>query len=226
MIPNPHPGIFIVFEGIDGCGKTVQMNHVYGWLKTLNDLRHHYTLKTKEPNKEKPFGKKIYTDLANTTPDALHKNNPFGFQTWYACDSKENLRDVVIPALTHDDIVLCDRFRPSMVYGANNFGDISKLMTMNCEIIGEDFIWPDLILIFDINANKAVERLKKKGLKLDEHEKSEVLTRVRRNYMHFAQVYPSCEVINADQPEDKVFEDVKKEILIAAESKFKHTILT
>jgi len=32
MIPNPYPGIFIVFEGIDGCGKTEQLERTFRWL--------------------------------------------------------------------------------------------------------------------------------------------------------------------------------------------------
>ena len=48
MIPNPYPGIFIVFEGIDGCGKTAQLNRVYGWMQTLEIAKHHDILKMKE----------------------------------------------------------------------------------------------------------------------------------------------------------------------------------
>lgn len=222
MIPNPYPGLFIVFEGVDGCGKSIQLNHAFGWMKGLDALRHREIIRIKEPNKDGIFGKKIYADLADKSPGVLHKKDPRAFQTWYACDSKENLKENVIPALQKGSIVLCDRFRPSMVYGAKTFGDISTLMTMNCEIIGEDFIWPDIVLVFDITSDIAIERLKKKGLQLDEHEKQDVLSRVRRNYMHFVQEYPNCKTINAGQTEEEVFEKVKKAILPVIESKIKH----
>ncbi|MBI2063216.1 MAG: dTMP kinase [Candidatus Yanofskybacteria bacterium] len=217
MIPNPYPGIFIVFEGIDGCGKTAQLNKVFGWTQTLGILKHHDKVKAKEPGKERDFGKKIYEDLANKKPTALHKANPHGFQTWYASDSKENLRQHIIPALKNGSIVLCDRFRPSMVYGAQVLGEISELMTMNQQIIGEDFLWPDLILIFDLAVNIAIKRLKEKNRDLDEHEKSDVLSRVSMNYRHFAK-YPNCQIVNAEQTEEQVFEKVKKLILPVIES--------
>lgn len=213
MIPNPYPGIFIVFEGIDGCGKTTQFNRVYGWMQTLEIAKHHDILKAKEPGKEKFFGKKIYADLADKNPTTLHKSNPHGFQSWYACDSKENLRENIIPALKAGSVVLCDRFRPSLVYGAKGPGEISDLMVMNKQIIGEDFIWPDLILIFDLAVNTAIRRLKEKNRDLDEHEKHGVLNRVRHNYQHFGKVYPNCQIINAELTEEQVFENIKKLVL-------------
>ncbi len=222
MIPNPYLGSFIVFEGVDGCGKTVQLNHTFGWMRTLDTLRHCEIIKTKEPNKEGIFGKKIYAGLADKSPDALRTKDPHAFQTWYACDSKENMKNIVIPALKCGSIVLCDRFRPSMVYGAKGPGEISELMTMNCEIIGEDFIWPDLILIFDLAVDTAIKRLKEKNKELDEHEKHGVLNRVRTNYLYFAKIYPNCRIINADKPEEEVFEKVKQIVLPIVESKNHH----
>lgn len=212
MIPNPYPGIFIVFEGIDGCGKTAQLNRVYGWLQTLDIARHYDILKAKEPGKERLYGKKIYADLGPKNSNALrlHKVNPHGFQAWYACDSKENLRQNIIPALTVGSVVLCDRFRPSMVYGAKGPSEITDLLAMNRQIIGEDFIWPDLILIFDLAANTAIKRLKKKNIDLDEYEKTEVLKRVRLNYLSLAGMYPNCKIIDGELPEEAVFEKVQK----------------
>ncbi len=219
MIPNPYPGIFIVFEGIDGCGKTSQLNRVCSWMQTLEALRHHNISKQKEPGKERTFGKKIYADLYDKSPHALHKTNPQSFQTWYACDSKENLRLNIIPELMVGSIVLCDRFRPSMVYGAEGYGDISTLMTMNQEILGEDFIWPDLILVFDLPVMTALSRLKEKNRNLDEHERQPILAKVRHNYVHFAGVYRNCKIIDSDQSEEVVFGIVKKLLLSVLKSR-------
>ncbi|MBI2063574.1 MAG: dTMP kinase [Candidatus Yanofskybacteria bacterium] len=223
MIPNPYPGIFIVFEGIDGCGKTAQLNRVYGWTQTLEIIKHYDVLKMKEPGKERFFGKKIYANLSDKNPAALHKIDPRGFQTWYACDSKKNLRENIIPALKQGSIVLCDRFRPSMVYGARTLGEIPDLMNMNRQIIGEDFIWPDLILIFDLPVNAAIKRLKQKNRDLDEHEKHGILKKVRICYQYFARIYPNCRMINAEESEEQVSEKVKSLVLPVIESKIRST---
>jgi len=97
-----------------------------------------------------------------------------------------------------------------MCYGAKNKDDIRELMAINERIIGEDFIWPDTILIFDVSPETCIERLKQKGRKLDEHEKLEVLKRVRDNYLDFATMYRNCHVINGESYLEIIFESVKK----------------
>ena len=212
MIPNPYTGVFIVFEGIDGCGKTKQLELTQKWLCPKWTFA-----SVKEPGKDRPFGARIYQDLRR--PNGLHKTDPLGFQTWFACDSKENLQRNINPRLNARCIILADRFRPSMVYGVNNTGDLEKLMTMNKQIIGEDFIWPDIIFIFDVFAETAIKRLKEKGRDLDEFEQRKFLERVRVNYLLFARIYPNCHIINAEGPPEKVFEEVKKIFLPILESK-------
>lgn len=229
MIPNPYPGIFIVFEGIDGCGKTVQLEMAAAWLRSFTQpglsenmiisLPTFNVALAKEPGKERFFGKKIYADLANRDPSALHKKNPHGFQAWHACNSKENLQLNVIPALKAGSVVLCDRFRTSTIYSAQTPEEIPAFMTINREIIGEHFIWPDLILIFDLAVATAIGRLKKKNRGLDEYEKLEVLRRVRLNYLSLARMYPNCEVVDGEKPEEAVFERVKSLILPVCETR-------
>jgi len=221
MIPNPYPGIFIVFEGIDGCGKTEQLEKTFRWLST-NGAKGGAFLwnitKTEEPMPNSYFGKKIRQELKRV--NGLHRTNPFGFQAWFACDSKEHLRRVVIPNLkAQRSIVLSDRFRPSMVYGDRFIGDLEKLMEMNRQIIGEDFIWPDAILIFDVSIPTAMERLKKRAKKLDGHEREVLLKAVATRYRTFAKTYPNCHLIDANGTSEEVFEEVKKVILLTINQK-------
>lgn len=204
MIPNlPSWGKFIVFEGIDGCGKTTQLLRTYHYLHD----RKLPVRKTKEPNKSGIWGAQIDEELAQ--PDGLHKTDPFGFQTWYACDSKENLREAVIPALRARCVVLSDRFRPSMVYGAKDASEILALMLSNQIIIGEDFIWPDVILIFDVSVETAIKRLEQKDRTLDEHEnKKALLEQVRANYLAFAKMYPNCHIIDGEKTPEEIFNEI------------------
>ncbi|MEX1064040.1 MAG: dTMP kinase [Candidatus Paceibacterota bacterium] len=231
MIPNPYPGSFFVFEGIDGCGKSLQVAKVDEWLNGLevterNRLglsfgrRKPEVIRTKEPVKDSFWGKLIYKDLFDTKLSALHIANPFGFQTWYASNSKDHLSQTIKPALQLNNIVLSDRFRPSMVYGAASFEDIARFMMMNMAVIGEDFIWPDLIFIFDVSPETSLERLFQKGTKLDGFEEhSSFMRRVRDNYLYFAEHYENCHVINAERSPEEVFEEVKGHITRLLESK-------
>lgn len=220
MIPNPFPGFHFVFEGIDGCGKSEQLSLVIAWLQGGLIIPTNRIVLTKEPNKNGFWGKKIYADLKKPV-GGLNETDPFGFQTWYAMDSMDNYRDVVLPALKNGRVVISDRSRPSMVYGARSSEDVPKFMAMNLAILGAYFIWPDAIFIFDASIETVLERLREKGGEPDSHEKSTVLTRVRENYLHFAELYPNCHVINAERPPEQVFEDVKKIITAVLESKTK-----
>jgi len=220
MIPNPYPGIFIVFEGIDGCGKTEQLERTFQWLsktRAEGKISPRNIIKTKEPTNGY-FGQRIREEL--NKPRGFHLTDPFGFQAWFACDSKEHLRKVIIPSLEiPGSIVLSDRFRPSMVYGDRFIGDLEKLMEMNRQIIGEDFIWPDAIFIFDVSIPTAMERLKKRAKKLDGHEREVLLKAVATRYRTFAKTYPNCHLIDANGTSEEVFEEVKKVILLTINQK-------
>ncbi len=216
MIPNVYPGAFIVVDGIDGCGKSKQFGMIVTWLRNFYSLfdelgRHIVVVETKEPDKNSVYGKAIYVDLAN--PQGVHATNLRGFQAWYACDSRENLEEVIVPGIKAGQVVVSDRFRSSMVYGALRLDQIEELMRMNQDILGHLFVWPDVIFIIDTDVNTAIERLRKKGRKFDGHEKKAKLETVRKNYQYFATQYPNCRIIDGNKSEDKVFEQIRQILL-------------
>ena len=221
MIPNPFPGKFFAFEGIDGCGKTVQLQRAETWLRQLKatSFRGFVVKLRKEPGRERFWGSRIYAELAQ--PDGLHATNLYGFQAWYACDSKEHMQKETIKDLMVGNVVLSDRFRLSMVFGMPLLDTIDarietlkKLMELNQAILGEHFIWPDASFIFDVSVETAIVRLKRKFAEagksnFDEHEKADKLEVVRSNYLLFARQYPNCHIIDAEGTPEEVFEKVK-----------------
>ena len=199
MIPNPYPGIFIAIDGINGSGKTTQVELLADWLRkdtcSLNCGRVIEVFK--EPNKAGEYGKRIYEEL-HKGAEGLAIWNPMGFQTWYACDSKANLEFKVIPRLKLGGIVILDRFRSSLVHGATSVHDIDMLMAMNKFIIGEHFIWPDALFIIDTPVKAAMERLKGKGRALDAQEQKSEQERSAQYFLVFAEKYLNCIVIKDD----------------------------
>lgn len=95
-------GLFISFEGCDGCGKTTALENV---LKRLNDLDIH-PLVTREPG-----GSKIAEQIRNII---LDKNNteedPRTEALLYAASRRQHLVEVVLPALNEGKIVISDRY--------------------------------------------------------------------------------------------------------------------
>ena len=221
MIPNAYPGKLFAFEGMDGCGKTMQLEMTDDWLRNLKqNPRHNFVVKReKEPGKERFWGGRIYQEL--NTPGGLHTTNPYGFQAWYARDCKDHMPNT-IRNLGVGSIVLMDRYRLSMVFGIPpqlsspdaKIKALDELMKLNQAIVGEHFIWPDASLIFDVPVEIAIARLKIKFEKagrgtFDEYEKAGKLEIVRSNYQLFAGTYPNCHIVPADGTPEEVFEKVK-----------------
>lgn len=212
LFRNPYPGAFFAFEGIDFCGKTSQIRRAGNYLRAQLQNKA-VIITTKEPTGG-PHGLKIRQILANE--ELFASTSLLDLQKEFARDSRYHCENTVVPALKRGDIVLTDRFRhSSCVYGAKNWrmDEISDLMEMNKQCLGDFFVWPDCSFIFDLPAEialyRGMERAKKTRQKLDEIEKMETLERVKNNFYLFARSYPDCHIINADRTEEEIFVDVR-----------------
>ncbi len=96
-------GRFIVFEGIDGSGKSEQTRRLAAWLAT----ERHSVVSTREPT-DGAWGRK-YRGWARgefeATPDEV--------LSWFVADRREHVANVIRPALQRGDVVVCDRYRDS-----------------------------------------------------------------------------------------------------------------
>lgn len=219
-IPNPFNGPFFAVEGMDGSGKSEQGKRIIAWLRQSKIRgRQPVVIESKEPGKERSVGAAIYRDLEGKG-DNLHSENPPAFQKWYALDSAKNMKENVLRNLEIGNIVVTDRYRASLVYGARRTEEIAALVLMNQIILGKNFIWPDAVLIFDVNAETAIKRLKQRGRALDGHEQIAVLERVRRNFIYFAETYANCHLIDGERPPEQVFEEIKNIILPILDRKY------
>lgn len=115
-------GKFIVFEGIDKTGKTTLIEKVYEYLKSEG----YDVIKTREPG-----GVKISENIRSIILD--RSNDEMDYKTealLYAASRMQHLKEVVIPALDEDKIVLCDRYLLSSIayqgYGRNLGEDYIK----------------------------------------------------------------------------------------------------
>lgn len=202
---NNWPGIFFDFEGIDCCGKTTQVIRAKNWLMAFQNKA---VVTTKEPTGSY-VGKKIREILKDK--DLFKATDPFSLQRLFARDSRIHVQKFIVPELILDRIVCSDRFRASLVFGADkgNEIDIELLMEMNLRYLGNHFIWPDAVFIFDINPSLAIERGKAGGRVFDEMEKLETLEAVRENYLLFSKMYPNCHIIDAARTVEEIFIDVR-----------------
>lgn len=137
-------GVLICVEGIDGSGKSTQLDLLYSWLKSKNlDV--------------------ILTcwnssDLiADTTKKAKKKNLLSGrtFSLLHAVDFADRLEKVIIPAMKAGFIVLADRYVYT-AFARDVARDVDKKWVRNMYGFA---IKPDLTLYFDVSAKVSLERI-------------------------------------------------------------------
>jgi dTMP kinase len=102
-------GKFIVFEGIEGCGKTTQIKLVKEWLSSQWP---HAVIATREPGGTK-LGSKIRDIVLASGKEESISNKAELFL--FAADRNQHIEKVIKPQLESGGIVLCDRFVDSTV---------------------------------------------------------------------------------------------------------------
>lgn len=175
-------GCFISFEGVDGAGKSTQLEWVRHFLQ-----EHGVTATvTREPGGT-PLGEKLREIL-------LHDGGGIHPETeallMFAA-RREHLEQVITPALARGETVLCDRFSDaSFAYQGGGSGvDRAKLEALENWVHAD--VQPDLTLYFDLPIEIARQRISKPN-RLDrfEQEGEAYFGRVRATYLDRARTYP------------------------------------
>lgn len=150
---------FIVFEGIEGCGKSYQSKKLFSNLvqKGLS------TVLTREPGGTKSA--ELIRGLILKDYFGLHKINKFDKYTdtlLYLAARNEHIKFKIKPALLKKKIVICDRFIDS-TFAYQVFGKkVDALFIKNIHKKILDGIKPDLTFILKVNVSSAAKRLKKR----------------------------------------------------------------
>lgn len=193
-------GLFITFEGADGCGKTTQIKLVKDYLEKSG----YEVVLTREPG-AKGLGEKIREILLNYDGIVSDRCESFLF----LADRAQNIDTIVNPAVEKGKIVLCDRHIDSTVayqgYGRGlNLERINKL-----NLLATDGRVPDLTIVFDIDVETSMQRV---GKEKDRMESAgiEFHNRVRNGYLEIAKNEPErVKVVDGREGIEKVFENVK-----------------
>ena len=218
MITNPYAGKNIHFEGIDASGKSDQYTRWENVLKAYHEAKFRKMFFTKEPDVEHPSGREIYELLLNKHQTLnIADLHPFEMQSRFFRNRIWHYRARVIPNLAKEFHVISDRGIASICFGVSSPVEFKPLMGIQEQAFeGAEvpFIWPDVILIYDVPADVARQRMLKQGKKLDAFEKNlNFQMMVKENYLAFAKQYPNCHVIDGSGQPEEVFTKTK-EILV------------
>ncbi len=177
---NPSTGLFIVFEGGDAVGKTTQMRMLVPWLRE----RGVDPVVTRQPGGTS-LGRKLRKLLLGPDhPELVSRAEAL----IYAADKAQHVEELIRPALTEGQVVVCDRYVDSMIayQGAGRVLDLAEVEQVARWATGG--LRPDLTVLLDADPADAVatirqqDRLEAAGL--DFHR------RAREHFLRLASQAP------------------------------------
>ena len=194
-------GLFITFEGADGCGKTTQLRLLAEDLKSKG----YDVVITREPG-AMGLGEKIREILLNYDGAVSDRCESFLF----LADRAQHIDMIINPAVLNGKIVLCDRHTDSSVayqgYGRGLPVERIKML-YDLAVNGR---YPDITLVFDVDVETSMTRV---GDEKDRMESAgmEFFNRVRNGYLEIAKQEPDrVKVLDARKSIEEIHSDVKK----------------
>jgi len=186
-------GVFITFEGIDGCGKSTQLRLLASELR----VRGLDVLTTREPG-----GTTLGQRLRAALLDVQGQVDPLAELLVFAADRAQHVRTVLRPSLAENKIVMSDRYADATVaYQGSGRGFKSELINEIVQLATEG-LTPDLTLLFNLSVAESAVRTRRrvaaKNTDRLDSENVEFHERVRQAYLEIAQSDPQrVQVVDA-----------------------------
>lgn len=174
-------GKFITFEGLDGCGKTTQMEKLAAALR----LEGVEVVTTREPGGT-GIGESIRAVLLNSRTAEL---DPRAEMALMFASRAQLIAEVILPALRSGRWVLCDRFTDSTeAYqgGGRRLGS-RPVLQLHKLLCGD--LWPDLTILMDTDVAYSVQRARKRNRNTSSADAPDENRFEREHYAFFSRVH-------------------------------------
>ena len=155
-------GLFITFEGLDGCGKTTQLARLSDTL-TARGLK---VLATREPGGS-AIGERIRSILLDSRTAGL---SPLAEVALMFADRTQHIQEIIEPALRAGKIVLCDRYTDSTEAYQGHGRELGSELVLSLHRQLCHDLWPDLTLLLDSDLDASVSRARSRNEKSDSAE--------------------------------------------------------
>ena len=203
-------GKFIVIEGIDGCGKTTQIEAISKWLPSSGLMEKGSKLITTR----EPGGSLLGKKLRGLILDNNETNKPSALTELllYSADRAEHVSKIIAPSLKNKNWIISDRFADSTLayqgYGRNiNMETIRNIETIVCQGVS-----PDLTILLEISPEESFLRRKNRIPDRIEAEGLNFLKKVSQGFKLIAEE-KNWKIISASQSIEIISNKIKKTLL-------------
>jgi len=162
---SPRRGRFITFEGLDGTGKSTQLNLLADYLKK-KDFE---VLATRNPGGT-PIGERIRSILLDSRTAGLSALAEMGLMF---ADRAQHIEQLVLPSLSQGKYVLCDRYTDSSeAYQGYGRGLGSETVLAMHKLLCRD-LWPDLTILLQFGLESSIARARSRNQRQIETEQQD-----------------------------------------------------
>lgn len=201
-------GRFIVFEGVEGCGKTTQLRKLQMWLQADSRFKHRSVLVTRQPGGTE-LGLQLRRLLLEPRPGEPIQDRAELFL--YAADRAQHVEGFLKPQLAAGAIILCDRYTDSTIAYQGYGRGLNLTVIEQLNQLATDGLESDLTLWLDVDVEIGLARAKRRG-SVDRIEQANLNfhRRVQQGYTELAKAHPHRIVrIDASPSEEEVAQQIQ-----------------
>ncbi len=200
-------GKFIVFEGIEGSGKTVQTKEFCRFLT----MQRKNVVMTEQPWEGDAIGRLIREELK----DKIDAISPVTLQFLFVANRSNHIEKLIEPNLDMGKTVVADRYWMSTAAYGSTFSSNPKIDINYFIMLHKVFLVPDIVFFVDVDPEVAYQRITDRALsgegRKERFDKLETLRLLRQKYNELKNAYKGLWIdIDGNQKKEDVAADIIK----------------
>jgi len=206
-LKNSMEGLFITFEGVEGCGKTTQAKLLYEFLiqKNIECVLTH-----------EPGGTRISEKIREILLDKENGEMVYLTELFlYLASRSQHTFEKIIPSLKSGKVVICDRYFDSTLAYQGEGRNIPKQKVIEINNFATGGLIPHLTFLIDIDVEKGIERVKeRKGFDRMESQNTDFHKRVRGAFLSLARENKErFRIIDGSKPIEQIHKEIVNIVL-------------